>query len=140
MAVGLQFSFYSHFATLLWGDFGSAYVFRSRPQTDSEWDAFAGAVMRICDRYGTRMQRQSPPVSDAAWEFLVNSKLHLRHSIGRGIFSMNMPNCSGADYNDSQIQDEQNEGRPFYSQLLAETLDSLHCLYESLKLDKLRKQ
>ncbi|CAL9156743.1 unnamed protein product [Musa hybrid cultivar] len=140
MAVGLQFSFYSHFATLLWGDFGSAYFFHSRPHTDSEWDAFAGAVMRICDRYGTRMQRQSPPVSGAAWEFLVNSKLHRRHSIGRGIFSMNMPNCSGADYNDSQIQDEQNEGRPFYSQLLAETLDSLHCLYESLKLDKLRKQ
>ncbi|URE26434.1 Anaphase-promoting complex subunit [Musa troglodytarum] len=87
MAVGLQFSFHSHFATLLWGDFGSAYFFHSHPHTDSEWDAFAGAVMRICDRYGTRMQRQSPPVSGAAWDFLVNSKLHkcyLRHSIGRG--------------------------------------------------------
>ncbi|WOL06876.1 anaphase-promoting complex subunit 1 isoform X1 [Canna indica] len=142
VAQGLQFSFYNHFASLLWGDFGSAYFSISHPHKDSEWEAFAGTIIRICSRYRTRTLEAPSPVPDTAWDFLVSSKFHkcyLKHSFRCGTSLANMPDFSGVKCNDPHIQDNQNQ-KIFYSQLLAETLDSLHALYESLKLDKLRKQ
>lgn len=40
----------------------------------------------------------------------------------------------------SSVDDAQSFDKPFYTDLLWESLESLHGLYESLKLDNLRKR
>ncbi|XP_042399420.1 anaphase-promoting complex subunit 1 [Zingiber officinale] len=131
MAEGLHFTFYSHFASLLWGD-----------HSHSEWEAFTGTIMRICSRFRAGTPKQYPSLAPhTAWDFLLDSNFHkcyLKQSFGHGISLKNFPSCNGVDHNDSQKLDKENER--FYSQLLAGTLEFLHALYESLKLDNLRKQ
>ncbi|XP_038980234.1 anaphase-promoting complex subunit 1 isoform X2 [Phoenix dactylifera] len=140
MAEGLHSSVYSHFASSLWGDDDSAYL--SNPLVDSEWESFTRAVMKICTRCGCLPPKQPSKLPDTAWEFLINSKFHTCYSKKAsvsGISLMSVASFGGADYTAAYIQDEQNQVS-FYARLLRETLDSLHALYENLKLDNLRKQ
>ncbi|XP_073113376.1 anaphase-promoting complex subunit 1 isoform X2 [Elaeis guineensis] len=141
MAEGLHSSFYSHFASLLWGDDDSAYL--SNPLVDSEWESFTRAVIKICTRYGSLPPKQPSKLPDTAWEFLIDSKFHTHYSKKAsvsGISFMSTASFRGADYTAAYIHDEQNQEVAFYARLLRETLDSLHALYENLKLDNLRKQ
>lgn len=141
MAEGLHSSFYRHFASLLWGDDDSAYL--SNPLVDSEWESFTRAVMNICTRYGSLPSKLPSKLPDTAWDFLLDSKFHACYSKKAsvsGISLMSTASFRGADYTAANIHDEQNQEMSFYAQLLRETLDSLHALYENLKLDNLRKQ
>lgn len=142
MAEGLHYSFYNHFATLLWGDNESAYLSHTDSPVDSEWESFTVAVMKICKQY-TSSHSIIPTSPKTAWDFLMNSKFHVSYSDQASICGVRLvgtQKSTGVDYNDAYLQDVQNREVSFYAQLLMESLDCLHSVYENLKLDNLRKR
>ncbi|XP_058110276.1 anaphase-promoting complex subunit 1 isoform X2 [Magnolia sinica] len=138
MAEGLHPYFYNHFVTLLWGDSGSTYLSNADSCVDSEWNSFSSIVMQLCSN---RFSPQEPSniMPSTSWEFLVNSKFHLnyckRTSITGISFATALDPTESASSGACNL-DKQSRGKSFYYQ----TLDSLHALYETLKLDNLRKQ
>ncbi|KAH7677904.1 Anaphase-promoting complex subunit 1 protein [Dioscorea alata] len=141
---GMHPSFYNHFILLLWGDNDSSYLSSSSTHVDSEWDSFTSSVMKICRRYFSTSTTSATTTSDTAWSHLIHSKFHKdyckRTSIS-GISSVAMPFPGGSDYfSANNIGKEQNRDSLFYAKLIRETLDSLHALYENLKLVSLRKR
>ncbi|KAJ0979367.1 hypothetical protein J5N97_014841 [Dioscorea zingiberensis] len=144
MAEGLRPSFYNHFILLLWVDNDSTYLSSSSPHVDSEWDSFASSLVKICKRYFSRSTISATTLPDTAWSYLLRSKFHMDYckemSIS-GISSATMSCPGGSDYFSANAKgEEQSRDLIFYTQLLKETLDSLHALYESLKLVSLRKR
>lgn len=142
MSEGLHSSFYDHFAILLWGDSESAYLSDAHSHVDSEWESFSTAIMKICKRYASLPANHPSTSLGSAWNFLINSKFHIDYSKHASFIAISLPietSSSGFDYTGSYLN-EKNREVSFYAQLLRETLDSLHSVYENLKLDNLRKR
>ncbi|XP_077233026.1 E3 ubiquitin ligase isoform X2 [Tasmannia lanceolata] len=143
MAEGLHPSLYNHFVSLLWGDNASAYLSNADSGVDAEWDSFVSVVMHLCRNSCLIPQKQSNMIPGSTWEFLINSKFHMNYCKFASITGISFP-CAPVSFNSdrsgSYILDEHAREKSFYAQLLVETLDSLHALYENLKLDNLRKQ
>ncbi|XP_072985105.1 anaphase-promoting complex subunit 1 isoform X1 [Typha latifolia] len=142
MAEGLHASFYSHFVGLLWGDSDFDCLSKSNAHVDLEWKFFMDEIIKICERYGLTQPKlpSSPP--NAAWDFLISSKFHIRYCkqfLSSSIFVGPARDTAGVNFTTAYIQDEQDQEVSFYARLLRETLDSLHALYENLKLNILRK-
>uniref|UniRef100_A0A0E0L1D6 Anaphase-promoting complex subunit 1 n=1 Tax=Oryza punctata TaxID=4537 RepID=A0A0E0L1D6_ORYPU len=138
MAEGLQSCFYSHFVSLLWGDSDAAYLCSSS-HVDSEWESFSYEVEKICAKYGQISPTKSSESPCTAWDFLINSKHHAKYG---KLSRTSLP----VSYNTSSMgfhsfpQDGNNADVSFYIRFIRETLDTLHALYENLKLNILRKQ
>ncbi|KAG0483613.1 hypothetical protein HPP92_011697 [Vanilla planifolia] len=78
-----------------------------------------------------------------SWDFLVTSRFHSSYvkqapycSISL-ITGLNALHCHGTTV---QVVDQRHQGEPYYTEVLMEILDSLHSLYENLKLNNLRKK
>lgn len=82
--------------------------------------------------------KQPKPSSESSWEFLLSSKFHKTYSrFHSGITSINPLDLEGIVPFDSKVGSEEIPGS---SELMVQSLDCLHAVYESLKMDNLRKQ
>ncbi|OVA02727.1 Anaphase-promoting complex subunit 1 [Macleaya cordata] len=143
MAEGVHSTFYNHFLVLLWGDGDSAYLSNADSCVDSEWEAFSNIIMQMSREVKFIPQKSSDEMLLSSWEFLISSKFHknyCKNTCITGISSAQYLDLLDIDGSSSNIENTQSPEKSFYAQLLVETLDALHALYESLKLDNLRKQ
>uniref|UniRef100_A0A0D3G6H1 Anaphase-promoting complex subunit 1 n=1 Tax=Oryza barthii TaxID=65489 RepID=A0A0D3G6H1_9ORYZ len=138
MAEGLQSCFYSHFVSLLWGDSDAAYLCSSS-HVDSEWESFSYEVEKICAKYGQISPTKSSESPCTAWDFLINSKHHAKYGKQSRTSLPMSYNTSSMSFH-SFPQDGNSADVSFYIRFISETLDTLHALYENLKLNILRKQ
>ncbi|KAK8947459.1 Anaphase-promoting complex subunit 1 [Platanthera zijinensis] len=140
MAEGLHFSSYNHFLSLFWGGVHSTNVQNNDSSVESEWESFLTIVQKISDQY------QCSPFSAVptnSWDFLISSKFHASYGkqAANSCISL-VTGLSSRDPSRSAVHahDEENQEVFYYTQLMSEMLDSLHALYENLKLNTLRKQ
>ncbi|KAL0359162.1 UNVERIFIED_CONTAM: Anaphase-promoting complex subunit [Sesamum angustifolium] len=113
MSEGLSSSLYSHFLGLLWGDDESTYLANSNSSADTEWESFCNS------KYNQQ---------------------YLRSNFVAGAFPGLSSDFQGFGSSGTIIADALNTGENFYVNFLTETLDSLHAVYETLKLDNLRRR
>ncbi|KAK9061061.1 hypothetical protein SSX86_018241 [Deinandra increscens subsp. villosa] len=133
MAEGLEANLYNHFVVLLWGNGDSAYLARVDSAVDSEWESFSAIILEIFGK-----KRKNPQLhSGASWEFLLNSSFHEKYSKSHCMsgFSSRMSLQSDESCSASQQLDAS-----CTSESLIEILDLLHAVYESLKLNHLRRR
>lgn len=142
MAEGLNSTFYNYFLVLLWGDSNSAYLSEANSDVDLEWNSFCSTIMQMGQKSSAISQQHLNPVPNSSWEFLLTSKFHKNYrkfnfitGISGTSLDVRGSNSCGSNVDGKQILNES-----FYSELFKVTLDSLHALYESLKLDTLRKR
>ncbi|XP_065870277.1 anaphase-promoting complex subunit 1 isoform X2 [Euphorbia lathyris] len=143
MAEGLSSSLYNHFLFLLWGDNDSEYLTRGNSTVDSEWDSFCSVILGMCGKPSASSQKHlsSPPCS--SWDFLLNSKFHKDYTNFNFITVISSEISTDMEERDCSrlnMEGEESSNKAFFSKILQESLGSLHALYESLKLDSLRKQ
>ncbi|GMN41281.1 hypothetical protein TIFTF001_010497 [Ficus carica] len=142
MAKGLSSNFYSHFLSLLWKDGDSAYLSEADNGVNLEWDSFCSIILQMC-RSSTSTQKHSNPTAHSSWEFLINSKFHknfCKHNRVTGVSSVISLDMQKLDSFESNLKTVEKIEKSFYSELMMESLDCLHAVYESLKLDTLRKR
>lgn len=143
LADGLSSSFYRHFIGLLWKNDDPADLSETESSVDSEWGSFCHVIMQICGKYNIISQKRSGPVSHSAWDFLLSSQFHNNFCKVNSMFGVSCAaplNQLESNPPKSSIDGKQSSEKPFYNELLMESLESLHALYESLKLDSLRKR
>jgi anaphase-promoting complex subunit 1 len=147
MAEGLSSGFYNHFLALLWGDSNSDYLSRADSSVDSEWNSFCNIILQMCRKPSATSQKHSDLENleqHSSWEFLVNSKFHKNYHKLNFISRVSSSELSfdpeKMDSFGSNMEGNRSSENSFYFELLQESLDCLHALYESLKLDKLRKR
>uniref|UniRef100_A0A2P2JSX6 Anaphase-promoting complex subunit 1 n=4 Tax=Rhizophora mucronata TaxID=61149 RepID=A0A2P2JSX6_RHIMU len=141
MAEGLSSDFYNRFLILLWED--TDYMSGTDSGVDSEWEAFCNTIFRMCGKYGANTQKHVDLQLHSSWDFLVNSKYHNNYrkvNCFAGIFSEMSLDATKMDFTMANMEGKHSLEKSFFFELLVESLDSLHALYESLKLDILRKQ
>ncbi|XP_057804626.1 anaphase-promoting complex subunit 1 isoform X2 [Salvia miltiorrhiza] len=139
MSEGLNPNLYKHFLGLLWGGDDSTYLAKANLCADSEWESFCNVITKLCQK-PNKTSQLSDSVSHSSWEFLVKSKYnqqYLRSNYVTGAFPGLISNLKESD---SIASHTQNTEEAFHMKLLTETLDSLHAVYETLKLDNLRKR
>lgn len=138
MAEGLNPSLYKYFLGLLWGDDDSTYLAKADLCADSEWESFCNVITKLCQNPIRNSQ-----LSHSSWEFLVKSKYnqqYLRSNYVAGAFPGLLSNSKESDSSAVTANHTENTDGAFCMKLLTETLDSLHAVYETLKLDNLRKR
>ncbi|KAL8463255.1 hypothetical protein ACS0TY_034046 [Phlomoides rotata] len=143
MAEGLSCSVFNHFLGLLWGDDGSTYLVKAYSRADSEWESFCNVITKMCQRPNATSQLLSDSVSHSSWEFLTQSNYnqqYLRSNCIAGTFPGLSSKLQGSHSSNVVVADTQNTEGTFCLKFLRETLDSLHAVYETLKLNNLRKR
>ncbi|XP_075671418.1 anaphase-promoting complex subunit 1 isoform X2 [Castanea sativa] len=140
MAEGLSSSFYSHFLGLLWKDGDSAYLSNADSSVNLEWESFCTIITQMC-KSSVDTQDFVNSVPQSSWEFLISSKFHKNYELnlitGTSCeMSLDVLGFLPRSHSDAT----QSLQKSFYSEVLMECLDSLHAVYESLKLDILRKR
>ncbi|KAJ9683860.1 hypothetical protein PVL29_016384 [Vitis rotundifolia] len=143
MAEGLSSSSYNHFLGLLWGDGDAGYLSKADSNVDSEWESFSSIIMHMCKKSGLIPPKLMDTVPHTSWEFLINSNFHKNYSklnLITGISSKMSLELQESDSSKSYSDGGRGLEKLSYSEPLKETLDSLHAVYESLKLDNLRKR
>ncbi|XP_057979662.1 anaphase-promoting complex subunit 1 isoform X2 [Malania oleifera] len=142
MAEGLSFNFYIHFLVLLWGDDSSTYLSKGDSSVDSQWESFSSTLIHMGRKGGATLKKL--PVSiNSSWEFLINSKFHKNYchsTFTTGISCGIAIDFQEADTSRSHAGEIQSTEKSFCPELLMESLDCLHAVYESLKLDNLRRR
>ncbi|KAM4104226.1 hypothetical protein ACJW30_06G141300 [Castanea mollissima] len=140
MAEGLSSSFYGHFLGLLWKDGDSAYLSNADSSVNLEWESFCTIITQMC-KSSVDTQDFVNSVPQSSWEFLISSKFHKN-------YELNLITGTSCEMSldvlgflpRSHLDATQSLQKSFYSEVLMECLDSLHAVYESLKLDILRKR
>ena len=142
MAEGLSSSFYRHFLSLLWKDGDFAYLSEADSSVHSEWDSFRSIIMEMC-RSTETSKIIANPVPQSSWEFLISSKFHdifcKNNFIAQNSSVMSL-DVRRLDVSRLSTNSTQRLEKTFYSELLMESLHCLHAVYESLKLNNLRKR
>ncbi|RDY02269.1 Anaphase-promoting complex subunit 1, partial [Mucuna pruriens] len=143
LAEGLSSSFYRHLLGLLWKDGDPSNLSEAESSVDSEWDSFCHVIMQLCRKYKIISRKCSDSVPHSAWDFLISSQFHYNFCKVNSMFGI--PCAVSLDLQESNFHRSSGDGaqsseQPFYTDLLRESLESLHGLYESLKLDNLRKR
>ncbi|CAI9091739.1 OLC1v1026843C1 [Oldenlandia corymbosa var. corymbosa] len=141
MSEALSSSFYNHFLNLLWGDNNYSAPAIADSDADLEWESFCHVIRALCTS-STASQSCSFEDSQSPWDFLVNSrynKLYSNKSLLAGILPLTSGNQLESDLSGSFVggKDYESSSVPV---LLREIMDSLHAVYECLKLDILRKR
>ncbi|EOA21984.1 hypothetical protein CARUB_v10002491mg [Capsella rubella] len=136
IAEGLRSDLYNLFLSLLWGD---GHSDQQGSSVHFEWEAFCNIFLGICQEPTAVRLKQPKPSSESSWEFLLSSKFHKTYSrFYSGITSINHLDLAGTAPFDSKID---SKDIPASSrELMVQSLDCLHAVYESLKMDNLRKQ
>lgn len=143
MAEGVSAGIYNRFLVCLWGNGHAAYLSEAESNVDSEWDSFSDLIVQMCRNYKVIPDKLVSCAPNSSWDFLLNSKYHRNYarlnpitgvSSGTSVDLEELVSCR------SYVDDTENPENSFYSELLMESLESLHALYESLKLDTLRKR
>lgn len=143
MAEGVSAGIYNRFLVCLWGNGHAAYLSEAESNVDSEWDSFSDLIVQMCRIYKVIPDKLVSCAPNSSWDFLLNSKYHRNYarlnpitgvSSGTSVDLEELVSCR------SYVDDTENPENSFYSELLMESLESLHALYESLKLDTLRKR
>ncbi|XP_071734398.1 anaphase-promoting complex subunit 1 [Rutidosis leptorrhynchoides] len=133
MAEGLKDNLYNHFVALLWGNGDSAYLSRVDSPVDCEWESFSAIILQI---FG-KSRKTSQIRSGSAWEFLINSTFHEKYSKSHFMCGFSpRPSLQ----NDESCSPSPQMDTSYPSESLIEILDVLHAVYESLKLNHLRKR
>lgn len=143
LAEGIDSSFYRHFLGLLWKDDYPTDFSEAESNVDSEWDSFCRVIMKLCKKSNIVSQKRSGLVPQCAWDFLLSSQFHNNFCKVNSLFGKScvVPlDQLESSSSTSSIDGTQISKKPFYTELLIECLESLHALYESLKLDNLRKR
>lgn len=143
MAEGLRSGSYNHFLFLLWGDDDAAYFSEADSSVDSEWESFNRIIMQMCKKSGFIPPKRSDAVPSTSWEFLLNSNFHKNYSelkLISAISSKMSLESQASDSSKSYSDGGQGLEKLSYPEPLKEILDSLHAVYENLKLDNLRKR
>ncbi|OMO75970.1 Anaphase-promoting complex subunit 1, partial [Corchorus olitorius] len=138
MAEGLSPDSYGLFLAHLWGNGDICYLSEANSTVDSEWNSFCYIIMQICKKSSTASQK----IPKSSWEFLCNSKFHenyCKNNSTIGLSSRIALDRPGLDSTRSYIDGTKSSEKSDYSDLLMESLDSLHAVYESLKMDNLRR-
>lgn len=141
MAEGLDSSLYNYFLVHFWQDGGSASLSEVSSSEDAEWTSFSTIIMQMGRRSGCRTQQHLNLVPSSSWQFLLESKFHKNYcklNLPSRIYSGTSLSEQGSEPLTSKATEIVKDS--FYSDLYMSTLDSLHAVYESLKLDNLRKQ
>lgn len=142
MAEGLKTSFYSHFLSLLWKDGDLAYLSEADSSVHSEWDSFRSIIMEMC-RSSATSKMIANPIPQTSWEFLISSKFHENFcknnfvAQNSSVMALDVRRLDASRLNTNSTQRLE---KTFYSELLMESLHCLHAVYESLKLNNLRKR
>ncbi|KAG8651462.1 hypothetical protein MANES_07G131200v8 [Manihot esculenta] len=140
MAEGLSSSFYNHFLGVLWGDADSEYLSKVDSSVDAEWNSFCGLVLGMCGKSNEVSHKYSSSLMLSSWEFLLNSKFHMNYP--KLNFTTRISSAMSLDVKDidSSGPNTRCKQSSEASCFLQGILDSLHALYENLKLDNLRKR
>lgn len=137
MAEGMRPSYYNYFLALLWGTGDPVHPSRAG---SSEWNCFSSILLKICHRGGATAG-ESETLYHTSWDFLVNSQFHQNYHMP---ISLNVISPSGAQNGLGcsmlNLEAEPATDIAFHRELMMDSLDSLHAVYESLKMDNLRKQ
>ncbi|KAF7828200.1 anaphase-promoting complex subunit 1 isoform X1 [Senna tora] len=142
LAEGLSFSFYRYLLGHLWKDGDPAHLRVADSGVDSEWDSFCRVIMQLCRESNLMSQKHLTSVSHSAWDFLLSSQFHrnfCKINTISGISRAASLDQQETNSPSSAMDGTQISANPFNCELLMETLESLHAVYESLKLDNLRK-
>lgn len=141
MSEGLTSNFYNHFLTLFWGGSSSSNLNKSEPSVDTEWGRFCGIIMQLVKRSEVFSEGTSSLKPALSWDFLNNSEFHRNYckttSLSWILSSVKLGTQELA--HESSIEAKPNGNCSLNSELLIKILESLHAVYECLKLDKLRK-
>ncbi|KAJ9539792.1 hypothetical protein OSB04_026298 [Centaurea solstitialis] len=142
MAEGLEANLYNRFVVLLWGNGDSAYLSRVDSPVDSEWESFCAVILEIFGKYRKIPQGNSSLVSGSSWEFLVNSSFHEKYSKSHFMsgFSPRISLQNNESPSASYATSSQQLDTSYSFESLLDILDLLHAVYESLKLNHLRKR
>ncbi|EYU26801.1 hypothetical protein ABFS82_06G140000 [Erythranthe guttata] len=144
MAEGMSSSLYSHFLGLLWSDNNSTYLDKADSGADSEWESFRNVITKLCGNHSNATSRLlSDTVSHSSWEFLIQSKYNQRYfesNYVAGAFPGSSSDLQGLHSSAAVLAETQNTKETCFRKLLSDTLDSLHAVYETLKLDNLRRR
>ncbi|KAJ3688112.1 hypothetical protein LUZ61_017276 [Rhynchospora tenuis] len=146
MAEGLQNSYYTHFLSFLWGDSSSSYLADSDSHPDQEWESFSSEISTICSEHvNPPLKRDNLMCSlkeKTAWDFLLGSRFHAqyRKQSSASLLSILADSEPIAGVYNCNYRREQGFEDQSYDSRFVEMLKSLHALYESLKLNILRKK
>ncbi|KAG2334579.1 hypothetical protein Bca52824_005759 [Brassica carinata] len=136
LAQGLRSDMYNLFLSLLWGDDNSD---QKGSCVHFEWEAFCNIFLEICQKPTDVHLKQPKTSSESSWEFLLNSNFHKTYSrFHSGITSNNSLDLEGIVPFDTKTGGGKIPSNSF--ELMVQSLDCLHAVYESLKMDNLRKQ
>ncbi|KAL0680619.1 hypothetical protein Bca4012_047466 [Brassica carinata] len=136
IAEGLRSDLYKLFLSLLWGD---GYSDQKGSSIHFEWEALCNIFLGICQKPTGVHLKQLKTSSESCWEFLLSSKFHKTYSR----FHSGITSVSPSDLEETApfCTETGSEERPDNSfELMVQSLDCLHAVYESLKMDNLRKQ
>ncbi|KAF3336966.1 anaphase-promoting complex subunit 1 [Carex littledalei] len=145
MAEGLQCPYYTHFLSLLWGDNSSSYLADSNSHPDQEWESFSSEISKFCNKFVHPPSKRNYPARSqketTAWDFLLSSRFHAqyRKQSSASLLPILADSSPSAGLYKCNYGREQGVEELSYYMQLGEVLDSLHALYESLKLNILRK-
>lgn len=143
LAEGLTTSLYNHFFGLLWEDGESSSSAGGNSILTTEWDSFCSVIMQICKKYNGLQKDRSNLKPHTSWEFLVSSKFHKNfgeRNFIDGTWHETSSDTHKLERSYKTLDTTQSSEKSFYSQLLADSLNCLHAVYENLKLEKLRKR
>ncbi|XP_015079876.1 anaphase-promoting complex subunit 1 isoform X2 [Solanum pennellii] len=142
MAEGLNSTLYNHFLVLLWRNGDQTYLSGADMTADSEWESFQSVIKQICKESGHTSEKLSDSVSCSSWEFLINSRYHKQYSKSYPITGLSETSIDqqGLYSPGLSMGTSDSSGSSLCAELVTETLDTLHTVYESLKLDNLRKR
>ncbi|WZY80069.1 hypothetical protein YC2023_026453 [Brassica napus] len=136
LAEGLQSDLYNLFLSLLWGDDNSD---QKGSCVHFEWEAFCNIFLGICKKPTDVHQKQPKTSSESSWEFLLSSKFHKAYPrFHSGIISNNSSDLEGIVPFGTKTGGGKIPSKSM--ELMVQSLDCLHAVYESLKMDNLRKQ
>ena len=135
LAEGLGSDLYNLFLSLLWGDDNSD---QKGSCVHFEWEALCNIFLRICQNPTDVHLKQPKTSSESSWEFLLNSSFHKTYCrFHSGITTNNMDLEGmvpfGTKTGGGKLPSKSLE-------LMVQSLDCLHAVYESLKMYNLRKQ
>ncbi|KZV34947.1 anaphase-promoting complex subunit 1 [Dorcoceras hygrometricum] len=142
MAEGLNSNLFTHFLVLLWSDGDSTYLAKEDSNVDSEWKSFCTVLLQMCRKHDPSSQLLADSASDSSWEFLLKSKCHKQYLKSNYIACPcpGKPSVMLSSDSFKSVDERHNGKNILHVELLTETLDSLHAVYETLKLDNLRRR
>uniref|UniRef100_A0A803M3V4 Anaphase-promoting complex subunit 1 n=1 Tax=Chenopodium quinoa TaxID=63459 RepID=A0A803M3V4_CHEQI len=142
MAEGLNSSFYNQFLQFFWGNCETADLSKANSGAD-EWKSFESVIMQIYRKSQSTSQPKSVLVSGSSWEFLVKSEFHKNYcnrNFFPGISTEGLDDRLEDHVSSSKTEEVHSPDGLFSSKFQIECLDSLHAVYENLKLINLRKR